>query len=111
MEFIPLILSALSVIFAGGGLWAYLAAKASAKAANQTASTADWSAFMTFLQTELSSVRDSATKLEVRVIFLEQQREEDLAHIDALENHIWQQLPPPPPLRRRRTKPTPEEAP
>jgi hypothetical protein len=56
---------------------------------------------MTFLQTELANVRAEATKVEVRVLFLEKQRELDLEHIDALEHHIWQQLPPPPPMRRR----------
>lgn len=104
MEFIPLILSALSVIFAGGGLWAYLSAKATAKAANQQASTADWTGLMAYWQSEVRDLRNDSKVLEVRVMFLEAQREDDLQHISDLENHIWQQLPPPPPMRRRNKK-------
>ena len=75
----------------------------------QSASTADWTALMTYWQTEMASLRNAGTKLEIRVLFLEHQREDDLAHIDALEQHIWSSLPPPPPPRRLR--PRPEEAP
>lgn len=85
------------------------AAEAAATPATHAASTADWTALMTFWQGELTAVRDNASRLEVRLLFLEQQREDDLAHIENLEHHIWQQLPPPPPLRRRTKKP--DEAP
>jgi hypothetical protein len=56
---------------------------------------------MTFWQAEMSALRSDSAKLEVRVLFLERQREEDLQHIADLEMHIWNQLPPPPPARRR----------
>lgn len=85
------------------------AAEAAATPQVQTAVTADWTALMTYWQAELTAVRDKATSLEVRLLFLEHQREDDLAHIDALEQHIWKQLPPPPPLRRRTV--IPDEAP
>jgi hypothetical protein len=76
------------------------AALAAAAPAAQQASTADWNALMGFWQAELTSLRDSSNRLEVRVLYLEHQREDDLAHIDALEAHIWAELPPPPPPRR-----------
>jgi hypothetical protein len=49
------------------------------------------------LKSELKGVRD-------RVKWLEDERELDAEHIDALEAHIWQQLPPPPPPRRRQPR-------
>lgn len=112
------IIPILSVLLSGGGLWALLAARATARAttiaavvttapATQQATTADWNALMGFWQTELASLRDSATRLEVRVLYLEHQREDDLAHIDALEQHIWAELPPPPPPRRQSRKDNP----
>ena len=111
------ILPLLSLAMGGGGLWALLAARATARAttaaalaaaapAAQQATTADWNALMGFWQTELASLRDSANRLEVRVMYLEQQREDDLEHIEALEQHIWAQLPPPPPPRRPTRKDT-----
>lgn len=105
----------LSTLFAGGGLWTLLAARATARAtkeaaqaaansANQQAATADWTGLMSYWQAEVRDLRNDAKTLEVRVMFLEAQREDDLQHISDLENHIWQQLPPPPPLRRRKKK-------
>jgi hypothetical protein len=71
----------------------------------QSAATADWSALMNYWQSEMAALRSNAQSLEVRVLFLEHQREDDLAHIDALEQHIWAALPPPPPPRRLRKPP------
>jgi len=112
------IIPILSIVLSGGGVWALFAARATAKAteaaakaaaapATQQATTADWNALMGFWQGELASLRDSATRLEVRVLYLEHQREDDLAHIDALEAHIWAELPPPPPPRRQSRKDSP----
>lgn len=106
------IIPILSLLLGSGGVWALLAARATAKAtetaaqtkaapAAQQATTADWTALMGFWQAELASLRESANRLEVRVLYLEHQREDDLDHIDALEQHIWAQLPPPPPSRRQ----------
>lgn len=103
----------LSMVLGGTGLWTLLASRATARAtrdaadataaaANQAATTADWSGLMAYWQAEMSALRTGGAQLEVRVLFLERQREDDLAHIDALEAHIWAELPPPPPLRRRR---------
>lgn len=103
----------LSMVLGGTGLWTLLAARATARAtrdaadataaaANQAATTADWSGLMTYWQAEMTAIRTTGAQLEVRVLFLEKQREEDLAFIDALEEHIWRSLPPPPPARRRR---------
>lgn len=72
--------------------------------------TADWSALMNYWQAEMLAMRTKAAELEVRVLFLEHQREDDLAHIDALEQHIWNALPPPPPPRRIR-RPSDNQAP
>lgn len=80
------------------------AAEAAATPQVQTAVTADWTALMTFWQSEITAVRNNASQLEVRILFLEHQREEDLQYIEDLEQHIWQALPPPPPVRRRRGK-------
>lgn len=103
---------ALSAALTGSGIWALLGARAAARAteaaarataapAATSAATADWTALMSFWQGEMALVRADATRLEVRVLFLERQREEDLAYIAALEEHIWKELPPPPPARRR----------
>jgi hypothetical protein len=77
------------------------AAYAAANPQVQSAVTADWSALMAYWQAEMAALRTNAAQLEVRVLFLERQREEDLQYIDALEQHIWNQLPPPPPPRRK----------
>lgn len=106
MDPFSIILGLGGMIFAGGGIWAWLSARATSKAANQQASTADWSALMNFWQAELVRRDERANHLEVRIIHLEEQREDDLDLIERLENHIWEQLPPPPPKRRRRTTPT-----
>ena len=110
--FIPL----LSALLSGSGFWALAtarttakatqaAAEAAAKPAEQQAVTADWTALMAYWQAEMTAMRTNASGLEVRIMFLEQQREDDLAHIDALEQHIWKALPPPPPPRRLRKPP------
>lgn len=78
------------------------AAEAAAQPATQVAVTADWTSLMAYWQAEMAALRVASNSLEVRVLFLEHQREDDLAHIDDLEQHIWQQLPPPPPARRLR---------
>lgn len=112
------ILAAMSVLFGAGGIWTLLAAKATARAnrdvaeataaaANQQAATADWTGLMAYWQVEMAALRTTGAQLEVRVLFLERQRDEDLAFIDALEEHIWRGMPPPPPTRRR-TTPTEE---
>lgn len=111
MDPITLILSVLSIVFAGGGGWAFLSARATAKAADQRAATADWSGLMAYWQAEVRDLRNDTKTLEVRIMFLEAQREDDLQHIADLENHIWQQLPPPPPIRRRGKKKSDPEAP
>lgn len=114
MEWIELmqwLMPLLSVLFAGGGLWTLLAARATARAtreaanaaataANRQAATADWTGLMTYWQSEINALRDDNKGLEVRLILLEERRDADLQHIADLENHIWQQLPPPPPIRR-----------
>lgn len=108
---LTVILPILSLLMAGGGVWTLLAARATAKAtkdaalaaaeaANRQAATADWSGLMTYWQAEVKELRADNKKIEVRLLFLEQQREDDLQHIADLEHHIWQQLPPPPPMRR-----------
>jgi hypothetical protein len=105
-------MAAITVLFGAGGIWMFLAAKATAAAnkdiaaaaaasSNQAAATADWNALMSYWQTEMSSLRESHTALQVKVEILAHQREEDLAYIEQLEQHIWAELPPPPPLRRR----------
>lgn len=117
----------LCALLGGGGLWALLAARATGKAteaaavsaaeatkaaaeaaaapALAAASSADWSSLMAYWQQEMKSMRADANRLEVRVLFLERQREEDLQHISDLEAHIWAELPPPPPPRRRTPPP------
>lgn len=110
------IVPVLCALFGGTGLWALLAARATsratveaaaaaAKPAAQTASTADWTALMTFWQAELAALRSNASQLEVRLLFLEQLRDDDLAYIEDLQHHIWEHLPPPPPMRRRNAPP------
>jgi hypothetical protein len=119
--FLTIVLPILSLLFAGGGVWTLLAARATARAtkdaalaaaeaANRQAATADWSGLMTYWQAEVKALRDDNKKIEVRLLFLEQQREDDLQHIADLEHHIWQQLPPPPPMRRP-SRTNPPEAP
>lgn len=111
-EWMKWLIPILCTLLSGGGFWALFAARATARAtqaaaaaaaapAAQSATTADWNSLMTFWQAEMSALRTDASKLEVRVMFLERQREEDLQHIADLEMHIWNQLPPPPPARRR----------
>ena len=109
----------LSAVLATGGVWTLLAARASSKAtvkaaeasaapAAAAAVSADWASLMSYWQTEMTALRTDSNRLEVRVLFLERQREEDLALITELEAHIWAELPPPPPSRRRRpTEPAP----
>jgi len=110
------LIPALCALLGGSGIWALLSARTTARAtqtaattaaqpAIQTAATADWSALLTFWQAELNVVRESHTRLQVKVEILAIQREEDLQYIEDLEQHIWQELPPPPPLRRRHRKP------
>jgi 4-alpha-glucanotransferase len=114
------LIPALCAVFSGTGLWAWFAARATARAtvkaaeaaaepAIQTATTADWSSLMSYWQAELQAVRANANQLEVRLLFLEQLRSDDLDYIEDLHQHIWQELPPPPPVRRPRR--TPPEAP
>lgn len=109
----------LSALLATGGIWTLLAARASSRGnvkaaeaaaapAAAAAASADWTSLMAYWQTEMSALRTDANRLEVRVMFLERQREEDLALINELEAHIWSELPPPPPSRRRPpTQPAP----
>ena len=105
------IIPLLSVLLAGGGLWTFLAARATSRAtekaaqataaaANAQAATADWTGLMTFWQAEIKELRTENNGLSVRLSLLEERRDMDLQHIADLENHIWQQLPPPPPIRR-----------
>lgn len=77
------------------------AAALAAAPVGQQAVTADWTSLMTYWQNELATIRENSTRLEVRLGVVEKQREEDLQHIDDLEQHIWQQKPPPPPPRRQ----------
>lgn len=109
----------LCALLTGTGFWALLSARATARAtqaaaeaaaipAQKQADTADWTALMSYWQSEMTSLRDTASKLDVRILFLEAQREEDQQHIDNLEQHIWRALPPPPPPRKfRRTDTAP----
>jgi hypothetical protein len=105
----------LCAVFSGTGLWALLSARATARATREAAAlsaapaqaqaaTADWSALMSYWQSEMAAVRDTASKLDVRIQFLEQEREDDQKYIADLEIHIWSQLPPPPPVRQRLQK-------
>ena len=75
------------------------AALAAAPVAQQ-ATTADWTSLMAYWQSEMNTVREASTRMEVRLTLFEKLREEDLQHIDDLEQHIWGQKPPPPPPRR-----------
>lgn len=126
MEFVPWmewLVPLLSAVLAGGGIWTLLAARAAGRAtehaallaaqatrdaaeaaaapATAAAASADWASLMSYWQQEMTALRSDANRLEVRVMFLERQREEDLALISELEAHIWAELPPPPPARRR----------
>lgn len=83
------------------------AAEAAAGPAERAAVSADWTSLMGYWQQEMTALRADANRLEVRVMFLERQREDDLALITELEAHIWAELPPPPPSRRRPTNPAP----
>lgn len=130
MEFVPWmewLIPLLSLLLGGTGLWAMLSARATARAtvlaaqtaahatekaaetaagpAERAAVSADWSSLMGYWQQEMTALRSDANRLEVRVMFLERQREDDLALITELEAHIWAELPPPPPSRRRPTNP------
>lgn len=111
-----MIVPILCAAMGAGGIWALLSARTTARATErvaevaatpqvQTAVTADWTALMAYWQAEMTALRTTSAQLEVRVMFLERQREEDLAYIDALEQHIWKALPPPPPQRRFRKPP------
>jgi hypothetical protein len=115
MEWMQWLVPILSALLSGSGVWALFAARATARATQAAAQaqaapaahqavTAEWNSLMTFWQSEMTSVRNNASKLEVRILFLEQQREDDLAYIEDLEQHIWKSLPPPPPVRKRRGK-------
>jgi uncharacterized protein YgbK (DUF1537 family) len=106
----------LSAVLGASGVWTLLAARATSRAtraaaeaaarpAAQQAVTADWAALMTFWQNELNVMRESHSQLQVKVEILAHQRAEDMAYIEQLELHIWEELPPPPPLRRRHRKP------
>jgi hypothetical protein len=75
------------------------AALAAAPVAQQ-ATTADWSSLMAYWQSEMATVREASTRMEIRLGVFEKQREEDLQHIEDLEQHIWNGKPPPPPARR-----------
>lgn len=112
-EWMKWLIPIISGIFGAGGVWALLAARAAAKATQRAAEiaaepatakavTADWSQLMGYWQSEIAALRKDAATTEVRLRFLEEQREDDIAHIEALEQHIWSRLPPPPPVRRRR---------
>ena len=83
------------------GLATERAAALAAAPVSQQASTADWTSLMTYWQNELTTIRETSTRLEVRLAHIEKMREDDLQHIDDLEQHIWQQKPPPPPARRQ----------
>jgi hypothetical protein len=76
------------------------AAALAAEAPTAVAATADWSALMSYWQTEMTAVREAATRMEARLTAIEQLRQEDLEHIEDLEQHIWARKPPPPPARR-----------
>lgn len=115
-EWMRWLIPLLSALLSGGGIWALLSARATAKATRQAAeaaavpavqmaTTADWTSLMTFWQSEMSAMRTEAAKLEARVLFLEHQRESDLQYIADLEEHIWKSLPPPPPTRRKYAPP------
>lgn len=112
MEPVAAIMAAVTVLFGAGGVWSFLAARATATAnreaaqtaaaaANQQAATADWNGLMAYWQAELKALRDKDMQLEIQLRILERQREDDLDHIENLEQHIWKELPPPPPVRRR----------
>ena len=117
MEFQPWmewLVPVLCALLTGTGLWAFLSARATAKATREgaalypappEANTADWNALASYWTAEMKALRETSTNLEVRVLFLERQREEDLQHIEDLEQHIWNQLPPPPPIRRKTQAP------
>jgi hypothetical protein len=87
------------------------AAEAAATPQVHAAVTADWNALMGYWQSEMGALRQTSNQLEVRVLFLEHQREDDLLHIDALEQHIWNALPPPPPPRRLSRPPAADKGP
>ena len=76
------------------------AAALAAAPVSQQANTADWSSLMSYWQAEMAALRDASTRMEVRLSLFERQREEDLQHIEDLEQHIWAEKPPPPPPRR-----------
>ncbi|HEX9087190.1 MAG TPA: hypothetical protein VF867_06665 [Arthrobacter sp.] len=82
------------------GLATERAAALAAAPVSQQATTADWSSLMAYWQAEMATVRDSSTRMEIRLGIFEKQREEDLQHIEDLEQHIWNGKPPPPPARR-----------
>lgn len=127
-EWMRWLIPLLSAVLAGGGVWTLLAARAAGRAtehaavmaaqatekaavttaapAERAAVSADWASLMSYWQHEMTALRSDANRLEVRVLFLERQREEDLQLISELEAHIWAELPPPPPSRRRPPPPT-----
>jgi hypothetical protein len=117
MQWMQWLIPILSAILSAGGVWTLLSARATARAtekaalaaaqpATQAAVTADWTSLMAYWQAEMTALRVAATKLDVRVEYLERLREADLSYIDDLEQHIWSGLPPPPPPRRRVTTTT-----
>jgi hypothetical protein len=116
MEWMQWLIPLLSALLSGSGIWALFSARTTAKAtqaaalaaaapAAQQATTADWNSLMSFWQSEMAALRANAAQMEVRLLFLEEQREEDIRYIEDLEQHIWKSLPPPPPVRKRRFKP------
>lgn len=81
------------------------AAALAAEPGAHKAATADWASLMSYWQGELNTLRENANRLEVRIGVFEQQREDDLTHIEDLYQHIWEHKPPPPPPRRQATPP------
>lgn len=94
-DWLPLV----ALLLSGGGIWMLLAARATAKAANRQAGTADWSALMAYWQKEIGDLRADNREHEKRILGLEQTNLANERYIERLEDHIWNQLPPPPPPR------------
>lgn len=74
--------------------------------ARQVAPAADWltrqvDSLLAASREEMQELRKRQDAQDKRIAFQERERELDAEHIDALEQHIWLQLPPPPPARTR----------